>query len=356
MQLSILIATHRAGLSACSKLAQACAWASPNIEIIIRDNSGDAAKGVLLPQFQRDNCTIIVAEPCDSHTNIGEILKLAKGEFIFILADDDAYFDHAIAAIPSIIAQISGDPAVIGITGAYAIETTQGSAVLEYKNVEADDVAARVSGYLSYNGPNILLYSPLRRELVKRIYGFHAAQPGLFSFHDYTICLLYLLNGKFARLKRLLYLYDVGPWEKPETAQQRDVSFYKGAGLDPGINKLHWLLCAFEGAVLVRNSDLFPDYPMAQRQPIADLWFSVMYQRFQGQPRMVFDSQFAAEAEKLRAKYAQPTAQMSFENMLADVSSFMGLSNASFGQRYFDFWGEQVGKPHAVAPRMAAAG
>ena len=34
------------------------------------------------------------------------------------------------------------------------------------------------------------------------------------------------------------------------------------AGLDPAINKLHWFLCGFEGAVLVRNSDMFPELPI----------------------------------------------------------------------------------------------
>ena len=87
------------------------------------------------------------------------------------------------------------------------------------------------------------------------------------------------------RLKRLLYLYDMGPWEEAESAQKRDLEFYTGAGLDPAINKLHWFLCAFEGAVLIRNSDLFPDYPLAQRQPIADLWFSAMFHRFQSARR-----------------------------------------------------------------------
>ena len=78
--------------------------------------------------------------------------------------------------------------------------------------------------------------------------------------------MLYLLNGKFVRLNRLLYLYDVGVWEAADTAQKRDVDFYEDAGLDPAINKLHWFLCGFEGAVLVRNSNIFPDYPLAQRQ------------------------------------------------------------------------------------------
>jgi hypothetical protein len=355
VQLSILIATNRPGLLACSRIAQACSWAGPNLEVIIRDNSGDAQKRSLLPQFKREHCTIILAEPCDSLTNISEILKLAKGEFIFILADDDFCFDRAIAALPDTIAKIGADPSVIGITGAYALEMSKGSAVVEYKNVDADDPAARVAGFLSYNGPNILHYAPVRRELVKRIFGSLRTQPYLFSFHDQIICLLYLLNGKFVRLNRFLYLYDMGPWERSESAQERDVSFYKRAGLDAAINKLHWFLCAFEGAALIRNADLFPDYPLAQRQPIADRWFSAMFHRFKNHTRQTFGSGFASEADQLCAKLQKSTGQMSFQDMLSELCGFMALSSKGHAQRYFDFWDGVIGRRNpAVLPLVAS--
>ena len=115
--LSILIATNRPHLLACSRIAQACSWAGPDIEVIVRDNSGDPQKRALLPQFKRDNCNIIIAEPCDSLTNNTELLKLPTGDFIFILADDDFGFDHAIAALPGLISQIRKDSSVAGITG-----------------------------------------------------------------------------------------------------------------------------------------------------------------------------------------------------------------------------------------------
>src|SRR5579872_2959076 len=167
VHLSVLIATNRPGLLACSRIAQACSWAGSNIEVIIRDNSTDAHKRALLPQFQRDNCTIILSEPCDMRTNILEILGLAKGEFIFIMADDDFCFDHAMPSLARVIAEHGNDRAVAGITGAYAIETSQGSAIVEYPNADADDVIQRIAGYLNYRGPNILLYAPIRRHLVQ---------------------------------------------------------------------------------------------------------------------------------------------------------------------------------------------
>ena len=356
MQLSILVPTHRHGLLVCSRIAQACSCAGPNIEVIVRDNSGDAQKRALLPQFQRENCNIIITEPCDSRTNNSEIVKLAKGEFIFIFADDDFFFDHAIAALPELIKQIGNDKSVAGVTGAYAVELAQNSAIVEYKNVESDDPATRVAGYLSYGGPNVLIFSAVRRELVQRAFAFLKTQPFLFSFHDQIICLLYLLNGKFVPLKRLLYLYDIGPWEKTESAQERDVSFYKNVGLDLAVNKLHWFLCAFEGAVTIRNSDLFPDYPLAQRQPIADLWFSAMFHRFKSQERLTFGSSLTGEADKLCDKLRNMSGKMSFHDMLADLAGFISLSSKDGAQRYFDVWNAAINQRKPAERPLVATG
>ena len=350
MQLSILLTTNRTGLLACSRIAQACSWASPEIEVIVRDNSGDAQKREFLALCRRDNCNIVIAEPCDMRTNFSEIFRLAKGEFVFIIADDDFCFDHAIASLPGVLGQCSKDPSVAGVTGAYAVEGSQGTSIASYQNAESDDVEARVNGYLSYSGPNVFLYAPMRREIVQRVYGIIHAMPALFSFHDQVMALLYLLNGKFVRLNRLLYLYDVGVWEVGNSAQKRDVDFYKDAGLDPAINKLHWFLCGFEGAVLARNSDIFPEYPIAQRQVIADRWFSEMFMRFKGHARLTFGSRFTGEADKLCEKLLTSTGQLSFQNMLTEICSLIALFSKDNAQRYYDFWDATINRRKA-APR-----
>ena len=356
VQLSILLATHRHDLTACSRIAQACSWASPKIEVIVRDNSGDAKKRELLALFQRDNCKIICVDPCEGLENFSEALRLATGDFVFFLADDDLYFDRAIAALPGLIDQIVGDPSVAGVTGAYAIEMAAGSAIADYKDLESGDPAMRLAGYLGNTGPNVLVYSPVRRELVQRVAAFMTSMPFHFSFRDQIICLLYLLNGKFVRLERVLYAYDIGDWEAAESAQKRDLSSYKDGGLDPVINMLHWFLCGFEGAMVIRNGDVFPDYSLGMRQAMADCWFSVMFIRFKGNPRLTFDSPFVGEAEKLCAKLQKSAGQLTFDNMLADISGFFALFSKQQGQRYFDFWNAVLNKRKPVTRPMAAAG
>ncbi len=325
----------------------------------MRDNSGDAQKRELLGQFSRlqlDNCNIVVAEPCNALDNYSELLRIAKGEFIYVLADDDFGFDRALAPLSRMLAEAGTDPSIAGLTGAYLIETSNGSSIANYQDSDSTDVAARVTGYLKYPGPNALVYSVVRRELAKRIVAFMGTMPFHYSFHDQIVCLLYLLNGKFVRLPRLLYLYDVGPWEVAETAQKRDLDFYTAAGLDPAINKLHWLLCGLEGAALIRNADSFPDYPMAQRQPIANLWFSAMFHRFKNQKRLAFGSDLAAEAEKVCAKLLTSTGRMSFSDMLTEVSGFIALFSKDGAQNYFDFWDAVVNKRIPAAPSLAAVG
>lgn len=342
MQLSILIASNRTSLVACSRIAQACSWAAPHVEILVRDNSGDAQKRELLARFRQDHCNIIFADPCDMFENYLAVLRLAKGEFVFLLADDDFCFDHAVAATSALVEKYSHDPSVVGMTGTYIVESSQGSSALNYQDVDSDDVAARVAGYVSYGGPNVFHYAPIRRKIVERVYAFMRGLPFYFSYHDQIMSLLYLLHGKFVRLNRLLYAYDIGAWERPETAQKKDADFYRAAGLDPVMNLLHWYLCGFEGAVLARNGPELAGCMPMQRQAIADRWFLTMFMRFRGLARQSFDSPFADRAQQICAKLRTSTGPLEFTDMLEEICNVIALSSEPNAHRYYDFWHAQV--------------
>jgi hypothetical protein len=360
VRLSILLPTNRRSLLACSRIAQACSWAGPNVEVVVRDNSGDARKRELLAYFQHENCKVITADPCEPRENFSEILRLATGDFVFCLGDDDFCFDHAIAELPGAIERVGKDPSVIGITGTYAIETMKGTSLANYANVDSDDARTRVAGYLGYTGPNVLFYSVLRRELVSRIFDFMSDMPFYFSFHDQIVCLLYLLNGKFAPpLQRLMYLYDMGVWQSRELAQRRDLDFYQAAGLDPAINRLQWIICGFEGASLVMNSNMLAMLPLAERQPVADLWFTTMFNRFKGDNRSAFNSPLTDDAERWCKKLLQSTGQLTFERILAEISDFIALSSGDSARNYFNFWEAVIHKRQPASrrsnvPRRAA--
>ena len=234
------------------------------------------------------------------------------------------------------------DPSVVGITGHYAIETSFGSSIASYNGLDAVDPVARVIGYLNYGGPNVLFYSALRREKVERVFEFMTSMPFYFSFHDQIQSLLYLLDGKFIKVERLLYCYDVGVWEAGATAENRDVAFYQAAGLDPIINIIHWLLCAFEGAVLARNATIFPNYQLSQRQAIADRWFSTKFAGFVRGSRSTFGSEFEDEGQRIRAKLLASTGQLSFKGLLTEICNVIALFSTDKAQRYYAFWDAQI--------------
>jgi hypothetical protein len=350
--LSILLPTHRSDLRALSRIAQACSWADPSVEVIVRDNSGDPRKRAQIADFARDHCTIISVEPCGPRENYSELLRVARGEFVFCLGDDDLLFDRVIAALPGRLEQLVHAHDVVGVTGTYLLESSQGSALAGYRNIDSDDVAARVAGYLDHGGANVLMYAPQRRAVVERIFRFIAKMPFSLSYHDQITCLLYLLTGKFVGLPNVIYGYDVGPWEHLQSAQDQDVGYSRAAGLDPAINKLHWFMCGFEGAVLIRNSDIFPDYSMAQRQKMADQWFSTMFMRFLNNPRLTFESGFAVQADAVCEKLRASQGRLSFVDMLIDICQLIALSSDVKAQAYLSFWGEAL-KSRKSAPVSA---
>jgi hypothetical protein len=195
----------------------------------------------------------------------------------------------------------------------------------------------------------------MRRELVSRIFDFMSDMPFSFSFHDQIMCLLYLINGKFAPLQRLMYLYDMGVWQSRESAEKRDLDFYKGAGLDPAINKLQWIICGFEGASLIVNSNMLAMLPPVQRQPIADLWFTTMFTRFKGDKRSAFNSPLADDAERSCKKLLQSTGQLTFERILAEITDFIALSSREAAQNYFSFWDAVIHRRQPVSRRSNAS-
>jgi hypothetical protein len=356
LQLSILLPTNRYGPVTVSRIAQACSWASPRIQVVVRDNSGNAEKRALLKNFQYDHCQIISVDPCEPLENYSAILGLAKGDFIFCMSDDDQCIDRAILSLPDLIKRSIHDPAVVAMTGSYALEVPQGTSIVNYKDIDSDDPATRVIGYLSYPGPNMLFYSVLRRDLAERVLRFMKAMPVYLSFHDQILCLLYLLNGKYVPIQRLFYIYDIGVWGTADSSQKRDIDFYTAAGLDPAANKLQWLLCGFEGAALIMHSTDFPDYPLPQRQAIADRWFAVMFARFKRDSRMTYESPFTDEANKLCMKIVTSTGQLSFERILTDISGFFALFSKQRAQNYFEFWDAVLNRRKRDPRPLAAAG
>ena len=128
MQLSICFRRIGAAWPHCpgSRVPPGPDWKSKSSFAIILATRRSAQ---LIRQFSSDYCNIVVVDPCEPLENTSEILRLAKGEFIFVVGDDDQCFDRAIEAMPGVLEQFGKDRSVVGVTGLYALETSKGSAI-----------------------------------------------------------------------------------------------------------------------------------------------------------------------------------------------------------------------------------
>lgn len=354
IRLSIVMPTNRNNLTAISRIAQACSWAGPQTEVIIRDNSGSDSKRLMLAQIENENCHLIVGKPCDPYENIWQAVAKATGDFVYFVCDDDSFFDRAIAELPAKIEEVRGDPSVIGISGIKIVESAQGSSIVKHPNIDSGDPLARMLAYLTAAHPSLIFHSPIRRDVLKWVLEIIQYKPFRYSFDDQIMVLLYLLRGRFVQLERLIFAYDIYNWEDDERGQRQDLKLYTAASLDPAINRLHWFLCAFEGALFIRNLALTPDYPLDQRQAMADYWFFVMFKRFQAHNREDFGSPLSTEADKLCAKLLGATGQLTFEAMLADICQFMALKSPDHAKKYFGFWGNMLDQQQQLREMPAA--
>ena len=199
MQLSILLPTNRHGPVAISRIAQVCSWATPSIEVIVRDNSGNAEKRALIAHFRNDYCRVESVDPCEPLQNYSEILNLATGEFVFWLADDDQCFDHAIGALPGLIDRYGKDFERCGL---YRHLCSRNNARHSFRQLQGHRFR-RYSGpcqrILTYPGPNMLFYSVIRRSVSKRMARFLQTLPT--SFVPRSDC----MSAAFAQWKTDTY-------------------------------------------------------------------------------------------------------------------------------------------------------
>jgi len=95
---------------------------------------------------------------------------------------------------------------------------------------------------------------------------------------------------------------------------------------------------------------------LAQRQPIADFWFSTMFVRFKRDHRQAFGSSLTEEAERLCVRLQSSIGQLTFQSMLTEICNFMARSSDSHAQSYFDFWDAVVNRRKPVERPLVAAG
>lgn len=337
--LSICVPSNRTGLRACANLLQACSWGSHAVEVVIRDNSGSGAKKAIMGVMDKRYCRVVYAPPCDAATNLREVVNLSKGEFVVYLQDDDGGFNYGVQAASRMANRELIDPSVIGITGGYVVESDVGSSVGGYVGIDSHDPMERLAGYLSYQGPNLLFESAIRRHAVLRVLEFlWTAHPIPMPFHDQIAVLTHLLAGRFLQTGRLMFINDNSNWSTGEACVRSDIGHYTAAAMDPAIRRLHWMLCGFEGANVVLRTPFGAHLPEEARAALAGYWLESMYLRFSNEPGLTIESEHDPAARTLADKWKAAHPHFALYDMLADICDFIEKFNQPKAQAYFDFW------------------
>ena len=233
IRLSIVIPSIDPDLASCSRILQACSFAGPRVEVVVRDQSGSAAKADFLRKIKQDNFNFTAVPPGGARGDWTEALADAQGDFVLVVADDDVLFDRAMTMLPGVVESVVADASVIGIAAPSLIETSLGAEAFAYPNIDADDPLGRLSGYLSGDRSNVLLFSPVRRTTIVWALGILRERPLAFPFDDHLSSMLYLVAGKFARMTRLMHVHDTG---RADAMRSAEAAFYERSHLDSAIN------------------------------------------------------------------------------------------------------------------------
>jgi len=338
MKISIVIPTNRASYSAMARALELSELDPDRFELIVRDNSEDARKRELLGRIDSPTLRYFSVPNRGAIENAVEALRLASGDFVLFLADDDWVSAKGLTQLHDLAQQHARDESVSSLAGTYLVETTAGTGFIRYSGIDSLDATERVAGYIQANAPNVLYYSAVRRPLLKFSMEFVASLPYKFSFHDNLVVLLHLALGRTLQVDRVVYHYDQTEWETLEGTLAKDRAWYVKAGLPIEVDRLHWLICGLEGA-LTLNSQLLADRRGLDRKQLSDLWFATMFSRFKHWDRELgwSDTPVNQSAKRLKDKWiAQP--EINPHELLFDVCDLFEIADKDSAQRYFDFW------------------
>jgi len=347
MKLSFLVPTFRTGMEALATIMHVCSLAGPNVEVIVRDNSGDPEKAAFLQKLQTEHCHIYLAPFCSLYVNLSEAAKLAKGEFVFNVADDDYVDPLVVDAILQKIVSISDDPTYVGIIGDFLLSGTKGTELLTPEPIDGADALTRYKQFVASS--RNLLWAVHRRKDYMRYIDFIRDLPGEFSFHDMHFNLLMLMTGRYAKVERVIYYKNIIGSDDQTVDIHNKTLFFTRKGIDAITQYTLMLLYIVEGCKVVIGSKLV-DVPMDQRTQIAGLWCSHWFIRHieycRDFPDVENPNEVARETMRICRKWAF-SKKMVIDEVLADLVSLFALCNQEFAEQYSKFWAP-LGKSEAA--------
>ncbi len=338
MTLSLLMPTNRATVPALSKVLHVASLASDDIEVVICDNSGDAAKREMLASLKQDGLKIVCTDPTPPRENARRVLDESSGNWIQFIADDDFLIQSGVRELARATANIGDGTGVVAAAGGYFVESTKGLTSLRYQGLDAPRGFDRLRSFVTTPAPNLLYYGALRRDFVELSLVLQSELPFYLSYHDQVISALMLSVGRVQPVTPFVYLYDLGAWETRQGSLSIDRAFQARAGLPASVDLLQWLMCAAEGASLLASRS-FEDLIGAEGAKLATLWLAHNHHRFRHDNRIagLQDCPHVAAARTVHAKWDR-RASLDGAELLADIAGFLTEAGVERAEEYHRFW------------------
>ncbi len=339
MKLSILTPSYRQSSAAMSRVFQLADLPGDKFEFIVRDNSESPHKRQTLEGI-RSSCLRHVPVPNQgAKENFAGVLALAEGDYVLFYADDDLVFPAGLESAHAALAR-GGDEGRAGLTFGYLITSGGNDRLFNYQDsFTSPQASERIRQYAQSmtQAPNLLFYSVLRTDVMRRLFEFLDALPYEFSHADQLLSILSLVCGKMPSIPDVVYNYDLTEWSTPTKAEAKDRFYFQQCGLDPDIQVIHPLIQAVEGYFLIA-SGMARNLCGEDLREAAAAWF-ITKLRCQPDCSKLVD----ASSETLRrcgrlvaslkgAPEVDPSA------ILAHIADIIAVGDVDGGRRFHSFW------------------
>jgi hypothetical protein len=309
-----------------------------DVEVIIRDNSGNGQKREFLSHIHENNCRIIFADECSLAENQRHLLQEAKGDFVLVVADDGFANSHAMPSLLDKIEEIHDNSSIVGVTGVFIIDDTSRSRFVCFNKFNASTALERFQAFFKETNYSTFQHSPFRGHVLKDVWKFMSTLPAYLSYHDGLMNCLLLMNGQLSYVEQFIYQANNTDAATVDLRLKKDAQSYRKAGLDTSGVRLHWLIAAFEGAQTFNSKYLGTSLPQEQRRALGALWFAHCFPSFlETSHRQADNAKFDLQAMRIADKW-RAAKEAKLPELLTDIAEYYALSSPDFARCYFDFW------------------
>ena len=337
MKISLVCPTNRKSISSYARVCELLSLDPNKFEVIIRDNSECEKKRRFLESLSFENHQIHIVPNNGAAENFSEASKLATGDYLLFIADDDWFFKSGLEMLHQLAVASTDNKTLTALTGTYLVSSSRGIGSVSYSGLDSDNPLSRMQGYLSV-GPNLLYYSAYKKNVFHLSWSLLEKLPYAFCHADLLFVIPALVLGNIASVKTLCYQWDFGEWEGADKAMGKRAGICQAAGLPKEFSVLDKLLTAIEGALLI-NSKLLGNFVRHDRSELAILWLQNFFAQYQVCPFQNYfpDSEDKNRVDQFRSKLFS-IGNITLEGLLEEVTGLFSHVDPAGAEKYFKFW------------------